>query len=145
MVYDNTKFHAAFDAWLDQNVEVGFGEHYGGDLLDDFCEFCRESGMMKRSPGRVVFGRRLREKGFDRRKSLGLTHWSGLALLKPRLTKPKRYKKTVDDEAEAIQERERIRLRDDFKKTPEGRKEFLDHFRDDMAEEERRLKELEDV
>ena len=92
MVYDNTKFYAAYDAWLEQNVEQGFGEHYSGDLLDDFCEFCRETKMMKRSPGRVVFGQKLRESGFERRKLLGLTLWSGLELKKQRISK----KRTAD-------------------------------------------------
>ena len=93
MVYDNTKFYAAFDAWLDQNVEQGFGEHYAGELLDDFCQFCKETKMMKRSPGRVLFGKRLAEKGFEKRKVLGLTHWSGLMLVNERVAvRPKRYK-----------------------------------------------------
>ena len=143
MTYDNTKFEAAFTAWLDANVDIGFGEHYAGDLLDDFCEFLAESGMMKRSPGRVIFGKQLRlHGGFERRKALGLTYWSGLTLKKPRPTRPKRYGKTVVEEAEEAREREEIensRLAD---RSPEGREAMLAKFHADMAEEDRKREEL---
>jgi hypothetical protein len=144
MSYDNTKFHAAFDAWLDQNTDVGFGEHYAGDLLDDFCSFLAETKMMKRSPGRVVFGRRLAEMGFDRRKSLGLTYWSGLSLKKPRSTTPKRYKKTVTAETREASERESIKLEKAKATSPLARKQYLDKFRADLDAEEERVRALED-
>jgi len=144
MTYDNTKFYAAFDAWLEQNVEEGFGEHYAGDLLADFCEFCKETKMMKRSPGRVAFGRRLAEKGFDKRKYTGLTLWYGLELKKPRLMKPKRYKKTVEEAVEANTEREFIERQEQLKNSPEGRKLALDKFHEEMKEEEKRLRRSED-
>ena len=146
MVYDNTKFYAAFKAWIEQNVEVGFGEHYAGDLLDDFCEFCDETKMMKRSPGRVVFGQRLSEHGgFERRKHLGLTYWSGLKLKKARILKPKRHAKTVDEEVEDEQERLMEHTRDDVKDTPEKRRAALDKFHQELIEEEERMKSLEDA
>lgn len=144
MVYDNTKFYAAFDAWLEQNVEVGFGEHYAGELLEDFCEFCRETKMMKRSPGRVLFGKRLAEKKFEKRKSLGLTYWSGLALRHPRKVKPLRYQKTVQASEEANKDRVLAERQDNLKKSPEGRKTALDGFYKEMEEEERRLRDSED-
>lgn len=143
MVYDNTKLEAAFNAWLKANVAVGFGEHYAGDLLDDFCEFLAETGMLKRSPGRVVFGKELkRHGGFDRRKSGGLTYWAGLALKKPRALSPKRYSKTVVADAEEAREREEIRLNEEADRSPEGRQALVDKFHKDMAEEDRKREEL---
>jgi len=144
MAYDNTKFHAAFDQWLTENVEVGFGEHYAGDLLDDFDEFCEESNMMKRTPGRVVFGKRLGEKGFERRKVAGLTYWSGLKLKKNRLTQPKRYQKSIEQAKKEQARREAIALHADFHKTPIAREERLAEFHRELEEEERRLRALED-
>ena len=144
MVYDNTKFYAAFDEWLAQNVDVGFGEHYAGELLEDFCEFCRETGMMKRSPGRVVFGQHLAEKGFERRKLRGLTYWSGLALKTPRGVMPVRYASTLEAAREEVQEQEKIRLREQARKSPEERRKMLADFRRELDEEERRLRALED-
>jgi hypothetical protein len=144
MVYDNTKFYAAFDAWMDQNVEVGYGDHYVGDLLADFCEFCEETKMMKRSPGRVVFGQRLNESGFDRRKKLGLTHWYGLKLLKARITAPKRYQKVIDAETAEAEAREKRKRHVASKTSPEARKLQLDKFRAELLEEEERQKGLEE-
>jgi len=145
MSYDNTKFHAAFDAWIDQNVELGFGEHYAGELLEDFKEFLDETKMMKRSPGRVVFGKRLADKDFDKRKYLGLTYWSGLKLLKKRVTQPKRYQKTIDEASQEALDRDMMKREADMKGSPEGRKESLDKFHQDLEDEEKRHQELEDA
>ncbi len=136
MVYDNTKLDAAFDAWLDANVDQGYGTHYAGDLLDDFDEFLMETKMLKRNPGRVVFGRKLGEAGFERRKYLGLTHYDGLTLKKPRISTPKRYKKTVESEAQENADREDITRVDDRNKTPESRKKYIDDFHQKMQDED---------
>ena len=145
MSYDNTKFHAAFDAWLDQNVELGFGEHYAGELLEDFKEFLDETKMMKRSPGRVAFGKRLGDKDFDKRKYLGLTYWSGLKLLKKRVTQPNRYQKTIDEASQEALDRDLMQREAGLKASPEGRKNALDKFHEDLDEEEKRHQELEDA
>ena len=145
MSYDNTKFHAAFDEWLNQNVDIGFGEHYAGDLLEDFREFLRETKMMKTDPGRVVFGRRLGEKGlFDKRKKAGLTYWTGLTLRKPRKMVPMRYAKTVEREEQERLDRKIIADREKMIKSPEARVERLRDFHKELEEEERKLRELED-
>jgi hypothetical protein len=107
MVYDNTKFNAAFDQWLSSDcvtrgkfnaafdqwlssdcVTRGKGEHYAAELLADFNEFAQGNGLMKRSPGRVVFGRRLGQEGFEKRKLAGLTYWMGLKLTTEREVNP---------------------------------------------------------
>ena len=144
-MYDNTKFHAAFDEWLKQNVEIGFGEHYAGDLLEDFREFLMETKMMKTDPGRVVFGRRLGEKGlFEKRKKAGLTYWTGLTLRKPRKTVPQRYAKTVQVEEQERLDRKIIKDREALRKSPEARVERLRDFHKELEEEERKLRRLED-
>lgn len=144
MAYDNTKFHEAFDQWLNENVEVGFGEHYAGDLLDDFDEFIEDSKVMKRNPGRVVFGKRLGEKGFERRKVAGLTYWSGLKLKKNRITQPKRYQKSIEQAKKEQERRERMILHQEFENTTIAREERLAEFHRELEEEEARLRALED-
>lgn len=94
-MYDNSKFEIAIKNWLKTCCKKGFGEEYAGDLLDSFIAHCKATKDMKRSPGRVVFGKELARLGFDRRKLAGLTYWSGLALRKaPKKTAVRRYKKT---------------------------------------------------
>jgi len=143
-MYDNTKFYAAFDQWLVQNVTVGFGEHYAGELLEDFNEFVEETQLMKRTPGRVVFGRRMKERGFESRKSGGLTYWSGLKLNKPRIVQPKRYAKTLEQTKKEIERREAIIEKRMYEKSPVARDEQLLDFRLELEEEERKLRALED-
>ena len=145
-MYDNTKFNAAFDEWLKQNVKIGFGEHYAGDLLADFNEFIAETGMMKRSPGRVVFGRQLAEHGgFERRKVGGLTHWSGLTLKKPRATIPVRYASTIKRERTDRLDRKIIADREALRKSPSARAERLKNFQKELEEEDQKLRSLEDA
>jgi hypothetical protein len=144
VAYDNTKFNIAFEQWLKENVDVGFGEHYAGDLLDDFDEFIEDSKLMKRSPGRVVFGRKLGEQGFDKRKIAGLTYWSGLKLKKARITMPKRYEKSVEQAKKEQARREALILQDEFEQTPVAREERLRQFHRELEEEEQRLRALED-
>ena len=57
MTYDNTKFEAAFTAWLDANVDIGFGEHYAGDLLDDLRQL--RSGSDQHLSGPQVTSQRM--------------------------------------------------------------------------------------
>ena len=80
MRYDNTKLRLAMKAWLQARCIEGFGEVYGGDLLDDFVDFLDETHMLRASPGRVVFGRELALLDFEKRKVAGLTFWAGLRL-----------------------------------------------------------------
>lgn len=82
MTYDNTKLRRAMYAWLHARCDEGFGEVYGGDLLDDFVDFLDETHMLRASPGRVVFGRELALLDFEKRKAAGLTFWSGILLKK---------------------------------------------------------------
>lgn len=145
MVYDNTKFYAAFDKWLEHNVEVGFGEHYAGELLEDFCEYCRETGMLKRSPGRVVFGQRMREKGFERRKVGGRAYWCGLSLKNPREVEPIHYAPTVQKFQDAALEQRLAAREEALQKSPDARQEALRDFQKELEEEERRLMELENA
>lgn len=145
-MYDNSKFDAAFAEWLKQNVTIGYGEHYAGDLLADFADFIAQTGMMKRDPGRVVFGRKLNEHGgFERRKIAGLTHWSGLALKKPKITKPVRYTATKEREEKDILERKIITDQRALKKSPEARAERLKKFQQELEEEDAKLRSLEDA
>ncbi|MCZ6501861.1 MAG: hypothetical protein O6945_05015 [Gammaproteobacteria bacterium] len=143
MTYDDTKLNAAFAAWLDQNVEQGFGDHYAGDLLDDFEEFLAETKMMRRHPGRVIFGRKLGEAGFGKRKYLGLTYYYGLTLKKTRLSKPKRYQKTVDADAQEVTDHEEIQRKKDHEKSPEGRKDRLREFHKNLADEDAKREQHE--
>lgn len=135
MSYDNDKFHAAFDAWLEENVELGYGEHYAGELLEDFCSFLDSSKMMKRSPGRVVFGKRLKEKGFERRKSQGRTYWSGLKLKTPRTVAPTRYRTSIVEEAKEAALREFMELQERSQNSQTDRKKWLEHFRKEIEKD----------
>ena len=95
MVYDNTKLNIAVGNWLAGSCSVGFGEESAADLLASFIDHCTRTGEMKRSPGRVVFGRVLAEQNFDKRQVAGITHWAGLALRKrPKTVVQTQYKKT---------------------------------------------------
>ena len=57
MSHDSTKLIKAIDKWLKENCKVGFGEVYCMSLLEDFEEFCSETGALKASPGHAAFGR----------------------------------------------------------------------------------------
>lgn len=145
-MYDNAKFYAAFDEWLSQNVEIGFGEHYAGELLADFQAFLSDTKMMKAHPGRVVFGRRLGEHGgFERRKKAGLTYWTGLTLKNPRKTMPTRYKSTIAREETERLDRKVIQDQEAMRKSPESRRERLKDFHKELREEEIKLRGLEDA
>lgn len=123
-MYDNTKFEIAIKNWLKACCKKGFGEEYAGDLLDSFIKYCKRSKDMKRSPGRVVFGKELARLGFDRRKLAGLTYWSGLALRKaPKKTAVRRYKKTTD----AIDEKVKVKKEKVVSDKAEARKEKIQH------------------
>jgi hypothetical protein len=148
MVYDNTKFNAAFDQWLSSDcVTRGKGEHYAAELLADFNEFAQGNGLMKRSPGRVVFGRRLGQEGFEKRKLAGLTYWMGLKLTTEREVNP----------IEWAQEKTRARFRAAHLQQVEAaktvdpehqyktKKQRDEARRVELEEEERRLLELEDA
>lgn len=145
-MYDNTKLDAAFAEWLKQNVTLGFGEHYAGDLLADFNDFIHETGMMKRSPGRVVFGRKLKEHGdLERFKRGGLTYWAGLSLKRPRVTKPVRYAPTIQREKRDELERKLIRDQEALRRSPKARAERLRDFHRELEEEDAKLRSLENA
>jgi hypothetical protein len=137
-MYDNTKFKQAFEAWLSENVMLGFGEHYAGDLLDDFEKFLRKTHMMKRNPGRVVFGQQLAKHGFDKRKRMGLTYWSGLELKelpeKDALA-PKRYARTKAADAERFAEQQRLKREAEFEASEEAQAARLAAFKRELEEE----------
>jgi hypothetical protein len=140
MVYDNTKFEAAFDAWLDANVKVGFGEHYAGDLLNDFEQFLEETYMLKRSPGRVVFGHELARRKFESRKRMGLTYWSGLTLLMPPerdALEAKRYSRTKQAEIEEHQKRLDHQAAKDYEQSKEAEDDRLALFKAETESETR--------
>lgn len=137
-MYDNTKFEAAFAAWLEANVEVGFGEHYAGDLLDDFEAFLAETKMLKRGPGRVVFGKELAKHDFENRKRYGLTYWSGLTLKNPPkkdALAPKRYARTREAQERRFQEIEAKRKEIEFDNSPEAQKARLAAFKAELKKE----------
>lgn len=83
MAYDNTKLNAAFTRWIDECCVLTLGGTYSGDLLDSFEDFCAKTGMLKRSPGRVAFGRELARLGLEKYKDTGMTHWAGIKLKNP--------------------------------------------------------------
>jgi hypothetical protein len=138
-MYDNTKLEAAFAEWLKNNVTVGFGEHYSGDLLADFDNFLRTSKMMKRSPGRVAFGKLLNSDGrFETRKRYGLTHWSGLelnTLPKADALEPRRYKRTKEAEDDRHLKVSKIREEAEFQESPKAEAARLAHFKAELETE----------
>lgn len=139
-MYDNSKFEAAFAAWLEANVEIGFGEHYSGDILDDFEQFLSETKMMKRGPGRVVFGRQLAAQGFDKRKRYGLTYYSGLSLKNPPerdALAPKRYARTRAAEEARFIRQQRVQQSTEFDTSEEAEKARLAAFKRELASETR--------
>lgn len=139
-MYDNTKFEAAFKSWLETCVEIGFGEHYAGDLLNDFCDHCAKHGLLKRSPGRVVFGKELGKYDFDKRKRMGLTYWSGLRLLNPPeedALAPKRYARTKDAEEEIYRQRKEIEAQEEYENSEETGAAKLAAFRAELEAERR--------
>ena len=81
MTYDNTKVDIAINNWIKASCKKEFGETYAGDLLNSFIEHCQRSGDLKRSPGRVVFGKLLADLGYEKRKLGGLTYWAGITLV----------------------------------------------------------------
>ena len=139
MPYDNTKFIAAFNAWLKSNVTVGYGEHYVGDLLDDFESFLRKTKMLKRSPGRVAFGVQMKAHGdFESRKRLGLTYWSGLELNDPPATDalaPRRYARTVEAQNERAEKRHQLKQAADFEESPEAEEARVAAFKRELDTE----------
>jgi hypothetical protein len=137
-MYDNTKFEAAFAAWLEANVEVGYGEHYAGDLLDDFDRFLAETKMLKRNPGRVVFGRQLSTLDLEKRKRYGLTYWSGLTLKTPPkkdALAPKRYARTQEAQERRFREIEAKRKEIEFDNSPEAEQARLAAFKAELKTE----------
>ena len=139
-MYDDTKLEQAYNAWLDLNVEIGFGEHYAGDLLEDFCEFLAETKMLKRSPGRVVFGKYLGRSGFDKRKRMGLTYYSGLTLKNPPerdALEPKRHARTKESEVTAYDRRRRLKREAEYQGSDEERKARLAAFKAELEQETR--------
>ena len=148
MSYDNTKFNLAFAAWREANTEpCALDGTYGGNLMDDFCEFLSSTGMMKRSPGRVVFGQALRDAGFESYRSVGLTYWGGIALKKPRPSTPRRYTKTLEQaelEAQARErlQREKLRL-DNDQEREERRRCIQTEIESETEDRARQLEEAE--
>ena len=137
-MYDNTKMILAFEAWLDENVEIGYGEQYAGDLLDDFDDFLRKTKMLKRNPGRVAFGKLMNDKGFDKRKRMGLTYYFGLELKnKPEgdALAPKRYSRTLDAMEEQHKKRQQIKREAEFEESDEARKARIAAFKRELQEE----------
>jgi len=106
-MYDNTKLENAVANWLELCCDEAFGESYAGALFDSFNAYLAESGDLKRTPGRVVFGRELARRGFEKRKRAGLTYWAGLLLKAPPAdTAPRHYSKTAEQLEERRQESE---------------------------------------
>jgi len=140
-MYDDTKFEAAFKAWMEANVEIGYGEHYAGDLLDDFDRFMRETKMMKSNPGRVRFGMELKKIEYlETRKRLGLTYWIGLSLKNPPerdALEPKRHYRTLRAQARKEKEIKAIQEAEEFDNSPEAEKARLAAFKRELKSETR--------
>ena len=97
MSYDNTKLDDAISRWVKRDCSESFGETYAGDLLNNFEEFCADTGAMKRSPGRVAFGKCLARREYEKRKVCGLTYWAGIVIKKPpEFSKPRENTKSPD-------------------------------------------------
>lgn len=139
-MYDNTKLEAAFAAWLEKSISLGYGEHYVGDLLADFEDFLRETKMLKRSPGVVAFGKLLAkpELDLDKRKRLGLTFWSGLELKDPPeqdALKPRRYARTTQAQDDRAEKQARIRREREFQTSEEAEQARLAAFKEELESE----------
>ena len=99
MSYDNTKMDAAITKWIKRDCRQGSGETDAGDLLESFEKYCSRTGALKRSPGRVAFGKALRRRDYEKRKVCGLTYWAGLVIAKPLgMTTPRQNAKSPDTE-----------------------------------------------
>ena len=109
MAYDNTKLDAAIEGWIKADCVEGFGETYAGDLLASFENYCAVTGALKRSPGRVVFGKCLARREYEKRKVCGLTYWAGILLEKPPVVSVPR-ENTKSEDTKRIEAR---RLRDE--------------------------------
>lgn len=80
-MYDNTKFNLAFDAWLsDETQQKKGGKAYVRDIVASFNQYVKQTGIMKKGPGIVVIGRRLKELGFEKALIRGSTFWLGLEI-----------------------------------------------------------------
>ena len=79
-MYDDKKLKAAVDAWVKENTELGYGQHYTRDLLQDFENFLYKTKMLQASPGVVAFGRQLNRIGLGTRRVSGKTYRTGIAL-----------------------------------------------------------------
>jgi hypothetical protein len=109
MTYDNTKLNAAFARWIDECCVLTFGGTYSGDLLDNFDNFCAETSMLKRSPGRVAFGRELAGLDLEKYKYTGLTYWAGIKLKNPPvMSRYRRHAATIASMEAAHEERQAI-------------------------------------
>ena len=149
MVYDNTKFEKAFAAWREANTEpCALDGAYAGDLLDDFCDFLSHTGAMKRSPGRVVFGKALRNAGYEPYRYAGLTHYQGIVLKNPRQRSERRYKVSEDLAEAEVRAREKLQRETARLDNETERKERIRKIQAEMAaenEERARLQEEKDL
>lgn len=88
-MYNNDKFHRALDEFLSIECDTtpAAGAIYTKDLMYAFELFVAKTGLMKRSPGPVAIGLRLKELGFTKTLKDGLTYWQPLSLHNP-VTRP---------------------------------------------------------
>jgi len=119
MAYDNTKLDEAIRRWIERDCDETFGETYAGDLLASFESFCADTGAMKRSPGRVAFGKALARREFEKRKVCGLTYWAGIVLTAPPEVSVPRENAKKEDTQRLAARREKIAAR----QAEEARKE----------------------
>ncbi len=134
MAYDNTKLNIAIDKWLKKNCAMQMGETYAGTLLDDFEEFCANKQLLKRSPGRVVFGKMLAERKLEKRRKNGLIFWSGIVLKKDRQTIPRLHTATIhrmEEQQIRRDEKESLRLKqlEAARETTEEKRDRLKKFK----------------
>lgn len=99
--YDEAKLIEAFNLWIETCVEFEAGHTcYGGTLLEDFEDFVFSKDLLRRSPGRVAFGRMMttlvNQDLVDRYRKADMIHYAGIKLLSGRSDAPPRYQAPID-------------------------------------------------
>lgn len=139
MAYDNEKFVIAFNLWVEENITLGFGDQYAGDLLDDFDNFLRKTKLMKSSPGRVAFGMMLATiEGLEKHKKLGLTFWRGIELVKKPerdALEPKRYQLSRKHQLKVAEERRKLLEEQEFEASDEAEAARIAAFKHELESE----------
>ena len=95
--------------------------------------------MLKRSPGRVAFGKYLAGIGtLETRKRYGLTYWAGIELKNPPAKdalEPKRYRRTKEYQDEQAEKVRLLKEEAEFVESPEAEEARLSAFKAELETE----------